>query len=360
MPGSPRVLDTPADPCWNPLLLFRTMNVNRGQTHGNDAMGITPATDTRLIPVSFDDADLFYEWEKRLGLDVDSTQLSAGANEIRFDHFVLPGLLVSHFCSKQSMRDVFAVPDGSVILLFKREKLPVVWCGRHVPPTLLPVVRSGRENWCLLPAGLDAYEFIISEDLIRETEIFPPRFFAETTDLDRAFVPLTEPITGKFLRGMDSFFDQARRVNGSPAPGVHQARFFDFIIDGLQRVIDAGVAARGPSRLRNGRRFDLVQKGRDFVSAHRAADLSADDMARALGVSYRVLNYAFRDCLGMSPYRYILTEKLHSARRELKLSGARVVDVCFDHGFSSPSRFASQYSRLFGELPSQTRCAGRR
>ena len=201
---------------------------------------------------------------------------------------------------------------------------------------------------------------MVSEDLIRRTEIFPPRFFMETTDLDRAFVPLTEPITGKFLRSMDAFFDQARGVSGSPAAGVHQARFFDSIIDGLQRVIDAGLTARGSSRLRNGRRFDLVQKGRDFVSAHLTADLSADDMARALGVSYRVLNYAFRDCLGMSPYRYILTEKLHSARRQLKFSGASVLDVCVDHRFRSPSRFASQYSRLFGERPSQTRYADRR
>ena len=292
-------------------------------------MVVTPAGTIELTPVVFDDSDLFLEWEAGLGWDAESTQLSAGANEIRFDHFALPGLIVSHYCSKQSMRDVFAAPDGTVVLLFSRTKLPVVWCGRHVPPTLLAVVRSGREQWVVLPAGLDAYEIIISEDLIRETEIFPPRFLAETTDLDRAFVPLTEPITGEFLRLMDSFFDQARGVNGSPAAGVLQARFFDFVIDGLQRVIDAGLAARGPSRLRNGRRSDLVQKGRDFVLSHVAADLSADDMARALGVSHRVLNYAFRDCLGMSPYQYILTEKLHSARRQLKLSRANVLDVSF-------------------------------
>ena len=247
-------------------------------------MVVTPAGEIELTPAVFDDSDLFYEWEAGLGWDAESTQLSAGANEIRFDHFALPGLIVSHYCSKQSMRDVFAAPDGTVVLLFSRAKLPVVWCGRHVPPTLLAVVRSGREQWVVLPAGLDAYEIIISEDLIRETEIFPPRFLAETTDLDRAFLPLTEPITGEFLRLVDSFFDQARGVNGSQAAGVLQARFFDFVIDGLQRVIDAGLAARGPSRLRNGRRSDLVQKGRDFVLSHVAADLSADDMARALGV----------------------------------------------------------------------------
>jgi hypothetical protein len=43
-------------------------------------MSTTPAKEARLVPVSFDDADLFYEWERRLGWDVESTQLSF------FDH----------------------------------------------------------------------------------------------------------------------------------------------------------------------------------------------------------------------------------------------------------------------------------
>jgi AraC family ethanolamine operon transcriptional activator len=128
----------------------------------------------------------------------------------------------------------------------------------------------------------------------------------------------------------------------------------------LQQVVDAGLAARGLSRLRNGRRADLVKKGRNFVSSRLATDLSADDMARALGVSYRVLNYAFRDCLGMSPYQYILTERLHAVRRQLKSRSVSVTEASVRHGFYTPSRFARQYSRLFGELPSETRYPDRR
>ena len=96
------------------------------------------------------------------------------------------------------------------------------------------------------------------------------------------------------------------------------------------------------------------------MTAHLTRELSADNMAQALGVSYRVLNYAFRDSLGMSPYQYILTQKLHAIRRQLKSSVVSVTEACAYYGFSTPSRFARQYSRLFGELPSVTRSTSRR
>ena len=41
--------------------------------------------------------------------------------------------------------------------------------------------------------------------------------------------------------------------------------------------------------------------------ANVKSDLTADELAGSLGVSDRVLRYAFRDSLGVSPYRYFLT-----------------------------------------------------
>ena len=103
-------------------------------------MGINPAMEIEISRVSVCDVDLFSEWEIRLGWDIKSTQMSAGSNEIRFDHFAFPELLVVHFCSKQSMHNVFALPDGIVVFLIGRAKLPLVWGGRQLLPTLMAVV----------------------------------------------------------------------------------------------------------------------------------------------------------------------------------------------------------------------------
>ena len=324
-------------------------------------MDMGQANTVELARILLHDVDEFSEWENGLGWQVDSTQLSAGANEIRFDHFLFPEMMVGHFSLKQQMRNVFAVPEGVVVFSILKAKRPAVWSGMHVPPSSLAVIRSGSEHWCHLPAGWDCYEFIITEDLIRRLELFPPSFFEATTNIERAFVPLLEPLTGEFLRRMDSFFRQGRVAQGTRMSPVQCSSFFDVILDGLLRVVDAGVAARDGGRvLRSTRRVDLLHRGTELVASRLTGEFSAEEMARTLGVSYRVLNYAFQDGLGVSPYQYILANKLHAVRRRLLSTDLSVTEASVAHGFHNLSRFAHQYRRLFGELPSDTRYPDRR
>lgn len=314
-----------------------------------------PNTKIELSPLSFCDVDHMVEWTRAMGWDNLGTQLTAGSNHIRFDSLTLPGIVVGHYCVQQSIHNSFALPDGMVLFLICRRKLPLVWCGRHLPPTLLGIARSGLEHDVVLHAGWDCYEFLVSEDLILRTEIFPTDFFAKTTQFERAFLPLLEPVTRQFLRQMDSIFRQIRGVNRSPDAAIHQARLFDFLIGGLQEVIDTGLNAQDRTSPRTGRRLDLVKKGRDLIAARLTSNLSVDDLAKDLGVSYRVLNYAFKDSFGVSPYQFLLTQKLHAVRKYLKSSDVSVTEACMTFGFNTPSRFARQYARLFGELPSETR-----
>lgn len=308
-----------------------------------------------LTPLSFRDADHLAEWTSELGWDHSVTQLTPGPDEIRYDHFGFPDLSVAHYTARQSNDSIFGLPDGMVLFLICREKLPLIWNGRQIPPTLLAVARSGREHNVVLPGGWDSYEFMLTEDLVRQTELFPPSFFAATSQPERALVRLIEPVTGQFLRGIGSFFRQARGAQGPNGFGVDRARFFDFIIGGLQELIDTGLRASDVNIQRNARRFDLVKNARDLVAAHLETGLSVDEVARALEVSYRTLNYAFKESLGISPYRYVLTQRLHAVRRQLKSSDVSVTEACMTYGFNTPSRFARQYARLFGELPSVTR-----
>lgn len=318
-------------------------------------MSIDAASELKLLPLIFDDVDRFCDWEQGLGFQIEATQLSAGGGEVKFDHFAFPGLLVSHFSTKPSMQNFFALPEGVVLFAICRTELPALWCGKHFPPTFLAVLHSKREQWVVLPGGWECYEFIVSEDLIYETEILTPASFAKTKRPEHACVPLVGPVTRNFLQKMDAAFERARGGNGSSGNTIHKQHFFSFIIDGLQQVIDAGLSAMDAKALKPARRSGLVKMGIDFVYANIRNDISAYDMAKALGVSYRVLSYAFRDSLGVSPYQYILTEKLHGVRRELKSESASVIQSCVSFGFETPSRFARQYKRLFGELPSQTR-----
>jgi AraC-like DNA-binding protein len=318
-------------------------------------MNFSPGQQLSLSRASFEDVDEMVEWSRQVGWDNVGTQLTPGSNEIAFDSFALPGLIVGHYRVGQSIHNLFALPEGMVLFLICRAKLPLVWCGRHLPPSLLGIARCGREHEVVLNAGWDSYEFMISEDLIRHTEVFPEDFFERTRQLENALLPLMEPVTGIFLKQMDKLFERSRGACGGPDSALTEPRVLDFVVRGLLEVIDTGLQASGAPGLRPARRPDLVSRARDYIAAHPTLDLSTEALAATLGVSYRVLHYAFQDTLGISPYRYVLTQRLHGVRRLLKSGEASVGDACARHGFDSPSRFAQQYTRHFNELPSATR-----
>ena len=74
-------------------------------------------------PVRFGDVDEFSQWEIDMGWEIESVQLSAGANDIRFDNFELPEMLIGHFRMRQKMHNAFAVPPGVMVFLICRAKL---------------------------------------------------------------------------------------------------------------------------------------------------------------------------------------------------------------------------------------------
>jgi transcriptional regulator GlxA family with amidase domain len=103
----------------------------------------------------------------------------------------------------------------------------------------------------------------------------------------------------------------------------------------------------------------------------RAADLlgdrpyepwSVDRLASALGLSSRTLHRALRRELGVSPMRLLRRVRLAQARADLEGAGREtsVTGVAFDCGFNHLGRFAGEYTRRFGESPSETLRRARR
>lgn len=311
--------------------------------------------DLQYSSVVFDDVDHYRQWSDGMGWELRSTQISHGKNRIAFDHLAFPEFSVSRHSARRTMYDAFAIPQGHIVFVICRVKLPAVWCGMELAPSMLAIHRPGRTYTARLPAGWDTYEFTFSEEMITRTELFPLDFFEKTFQVEQSLVPLVEPQTGHFLNRMDSYFQMIRTAGDAMSDALSTNNFYHFILHRLQQLIDSGLGAGLTQSLQYTRRADLVVQARDLMIANLQLDLTADEIAQSLGVSYRVLNYAFQDALGVSPYRYLLTEKLHAVRRDLKDSDASIAGVCLSYGFSTPSRFARQYRRLFGELPSQTR-----
>jgi len=84
--------------------------------------------------------------------------------------------------------------------------------------------------------------------------------------------------------------------------------------------------------------------------------LSVSGLCKAAGASWATLERAFAEEFGVAPKVYIQSKRLAAVRQQLLKSepGTLIADVANRWDFWHMGRFASDYNRQFGELPSQT------
>jgi len=84
--------------------------------------------------------------------------------------------------------------------------------------------------------------------------------------------------------------------------------------------------------------------------------ISVAVLCKKAGASWATLERAFAEEFGTSPKSYITSRRLSAVRTRLLRAGssAVVTDIANDCGFWHMGRFAADYRKQFGELPSQT------
>ena len=94
----------------------------------------------------------------------------------------------------------------------------------------------------------------------------------------------------------------------------------------------------------------------EWSRGHLHEPIRLSDLARIGGVPPRTLETHFMRFLGATPMGWVRQARLTHARRALLAAEGQesVSDVALSSGFSQLGRFAAQYARRFGELPSET------
>nr|WP_211176734.1 AraC family transcriptional regulator [Pseudonocardia acidicola] len=101
----------------------------------------------------------------------------------------------------------------------------------------------------------------------------------------------------------------------------------------------------------------------EYMESNADDPLTPGELARVGCMSVRTLHASFQQAFGESPMAYLRRIRLDHVRAELtggRDPDVRITDVAMRWGFFHPSRFAQQYRKRFGELPSATvrRCTG--
>jgi AraC-like DNA-binding protein len=94
-----------------------------------------------------------------------------------------------------------------------------------------------------------------------------------------------------------------------------------------------------------------------FIHSHAAADVSINDVAAAVHLTPRAVQYLFRRQLDSTPTEYIRQVRLHHAHQELLAddrSGTTVAEIAQRWGFAHAGRFAVLYRQIYGQSPHAT------
>ena len=130
--------------------------------------------------------------------------------------------------------------------------------------------------------------------------------------------------------------------------------------EALQRLMDGDTS--GPHLLRYGARgvsirestlsssphADFVQKALDWIDANACSYISAADVARALGVSRRILDLRFRELLRTTVHAVLRERRLEEVKLLLSTTDMTVGRITEQCGFTSAGHLKNLFRRTFG------------
>lgn len=103
-----------------------------------------------------------------------------------------------------------------------------------------------------------------------------------------------------------------------------------------------------------------VQKVLRYIDQHYAEELTLSDLSESASISRSECTRCFRQCLGTTPYQYLLVYRLSKAAQLLKNTDMSIGDICADVGFQQMSHFGKCFREKTGLSPRDYRRAGRK
>jgi AraC family ethanolamine operon transcriptional activator len=233
--------------------------------------------------------------------------------------------------------------------------------GLAVRSDLLLAAGPGAEAGFVAEPGWETLTCLVDPDSLR----------SHAAARERAF---RMPLGLEVLRGDDvairRLFESGRRCADAAAAGSTSLGEPDAegqassLADLLEAILDAldGSTLYRPSRreLVAMKHHGIVRGAEAYALAHAGERVYVRDLCRAVAVSERTLEYAFKATVGLAPVAYLTVLRLHRARAALQRSAPdprTVSTTASEWGFGHPGEFAQAYRQHFGESPSRTRPA---
>lgn len=92
-----------------------------------------------------------------------------------------------------------------------------------------------------------------------------------------------------------------------------------------------------------------------YIDAHLNECIQLRDLAEPLNLSPFYFCRMFRLSTGVSPYQYVLQQRIERVKRLLRTTHTSIIEISLDCGFSSSSQMSKHFKSFVGTTPSKYR-----
>jgi AraC family transcriptional regulator, arabinose operon regulatory protein len=94
-----------------------------------------------------------------------------------------------------------------------------------------------------------------------------------------------------------------------------------------------------------------IRKAMEFMRQNLSRKISLSQMARQSGLSLSQFAHRFTEDVGISPYRYLVSQRLNRACQLLKHTHSTVAEIGYETGFQSPFYFSLYFKAQYKLSP---------
>lgn len=291
------------------------------------------------------------------GWDFDFRQMTAGKSEASVLQIGRPEFTLSRFFLEQAYEQHAGLPPDTLTFGIQEagvnEVVTPVGLMQQDDILCLP---SGRELVAFTQPQFKAHTVSISEALINDVAescgLQRVGFVGHPTQQVHRCAPEKMEVLRKTLRNFSRSLEQIKKARNC------SEIFLDLEFRLIQQILLTASESRPSDKLRISKiKWARLQRALDFIDANTDKPITVLELARETGSTVRTLEYIFRGYFDVTPKAYLKSRRMTAVRRELHAVSDRkvtVTEIANRWGFWHLGRFAADYQRFFGELPSAT------
>ncbi len=101
--------------------------------------------------------------------------------------------------------------------------------------------------------------------------------------------------------------------------------------------------------------LDDIQNAIAYIGNNLSEDITLDDIAKSANLSRSHLSALFKNVTGVSPYEYLLLQRIERAVGMLITTNSSITDIAYECGFRSQANFNKKFKHITGTSPSAYR-----